>query len=513
MNASLERSVPLWGKAAPVPDVPALTGEVQADVAVIGAGIAGLSAAYELVRAGRSVVVLDRGPLGGGMTTRTTAHLTSAIDDYYSELIRVRGLDQARLYYQSHAAAIDRIEEIQGKEGIACDFRRLDGYLFLAPGTDPALLEREHDAAHQAGFAGVAWVDSAPLPGRDTGRALRFPGQGRFHPLEYLAGLARCIREGGSWLFAQTPVVEIKEEGEGVIVRTAAGHVVRAGAAVVATNSPINDRVAIHTKQAPYRTYVIAAKLPQGAVTDALYWDTLEEYHYIRLQPAEGHDVLIVGGEDHKTGSANDAEARFARLEAWAREHFPPMQEVTHRWSGQVMEPVDYAAFIGRNHGNRNIYVATGDSGEGITHGVIAGMLLRDLILGRDNAWAALYDPRRASVRAAGEFARENLSVAAKFAEHLTGGEIASLDELKPGEGAVIRQGLAKVAAYRDEAGSLHLRSATCTHAACVVHWNALEQCWDCPCHGSHFAIDGTPLQGPATRPLAEAAAPARKEG
>jgi nitrite reductase/ring-hydroxylating ferredoxin subunit len=278
---------------------------------------------------------------------------------------------------------------------------------------------------------------------------------------------------------------------------------------VVATNSPINDRVVIHTKQAPYRTYAIASLVPSGSIPDALFWDTLDDYHYVRLQPGaeEGFDWLIVGGEDHKTGQEVDADARFGRLEEWARERFPSVRGITHRWSGQVMEPVDLAAFIGRNHGNTNVYVATGDSGEGITHSVVAGMLLRDLILGRENPWAELYDPKRVSLRAAGQFIREGLGVAANLTEYVRAGDVASVDELQPGQAAVIRQGAGRIAAYRDENGHLHVRSATCTHAGCVVHWNAFERCWDCPCHGSQFAIDGTPLNGPATT-LADAAAP-----
>jgi glycine/D-amino acid oxidase-like deaminating enzyme/nitrite reductase/ring-hydroxylating ferredoxin subunit len=511
MSVSLERSVPLWTTTAEVTDAPALTEEARADVVVVGSGIAGLSAAYELAKAGRSVIVLDRGPIAGGMTARTTGHLTSEIDDSYGELIRVRGLEEARLYRASHAAAIDRIETIQKSEQIACDFARVDGYLFLAAGDDPSLLEKEHAAAREVGCTGVEWVDQAPLPAGGTGRALRFPGQGRFHPLKYLEGLAASVRQSGGRLFARTPVTEVAEENGEVAVRTGAGPTVRAGAAIVATNSPINDRFVLHSKQAPYRTYVIAARIPKGSVPDALFWDTGDPYHYVRLQPGavgEAHDVLIVGGEDHKTGQADDGDARLGRLEGWARERFPSLQDLTHRWSGQVMEPVDLVAFIGRNHGNEHVYIATGDSGEGITHGVIAGMLLRDLIQGRENAWQHLYDPRRISPRAVGEFLRENLGVAAAMTEHLRPGEVASVEEIRPGEGAVTGKGLRKVAAYRDENGQLHVRSATCTHAGCVVHWNRLEQCWDCPCHGSQFAFDGTPLNGPATAPLAEVSGP-----
>jgi nitrite reductase/ring-hydroxylating ferredoxin subunit len=213
----------------------------------------------------------------------------------------------------------------------------------------------------------------------------------------------------------------------------------------------------------------------------------------------------VVGGEDHKSGEASEFDERFARLEAWARVHFSGAGQVEHRWSGQVMEPVDYAPYIGRNHGNQNVFICTGDSGEGLTTGVAASLILRDFVLGRENPWSAAYEPQRVTLRAATEYLSENLTMAANLAEHLTGGDISSLDELKPGQGAVIRSGTKKIAAYRDEQGQLHLRSAVCTHANCVVHWNALEGCWDCPCHGSHFSVDDEPINGPAIYPLAEA--------
>ena len=504
MNASSEASLSLWMATATMPQAEALASDERTEVVVAGAGIAGLSIAYELCRLGQSVVVLDRGPLGGGMTARTSAHLASALDDFYHEFIKMRGLDEARRYFQSQAAALDRVEEIQQAEGIDCDFRRLDGYLFPASEDDISILEREIEACHEIGFAGVAW-DTLPIKGAATARGLRFPAQARFHPLKYLSGLIRCIRRDGGRLFAETGVVSVEERSGAAIVKTERGNLVHAAAAVIATNSPINDWIAIHTKQAPYRTYVIAGRVPRNAVPDALYWDTLDPYHYVRLQPGEGdYDWLIVGGEDHKTGEADDPRQRIGRLSDWARSRFPGLQAEEYSWSGQVLEPVDYAAYIGRNPGNEHVYVVTGDSGEGLSNSVAGSLILRDLILGRENAWASAYDPNRISIKAAGGYVSENVTMPANLAEHVTGGELSSVNELKRGQGALIRQGAGKVAAYRDDAGGLHLHSATCTHAGCVIHWNGFERCWDCPCHGSHFSVDGEPLNAPAFKPLGE---------
>lgn len=506
MNVESERSVSLWMEHAAEISSAALTADQQTDVVVIGSGIAGLSIAYELGRLGQTVIVLDRGNIGRGMTARTTAHLASELDDYYYKLLDMRGLDETCSYYESQAAAISRVEAIQKEEGIDCDFRRLNGYLFPVVGSDLEILEKELEACHRIGFTGVAWADRDRLDTALGGRCLRFPEQARFHPLKYVQGLARCIMRDRGRLFAHTAVVSVEEEGEGVVVKTGGGNVVRARSAIVATNSPINDLVAIHTKQAPYRTYAIAGRISRGSVEDALYWDMLDPYHYVRLQPGEGeHDWLIVGGEDHKTGQANDQIERIANLGAWARRRFPEMAEPEFSWSGQVLEPVDYAAYMGRNPGNKRIFVMTGDSGQGFTNGVAGSLILRDLVLGRDNDWVDAYAPNRLSASAIGEYVSENATMPASLAEHLTAGEVSSADELKPGEGALVRQGLKKIAAYRDERGELHLLSATCTHVGCVVHWNGFESCWDCPCHGSQFSVDGEALNGPAVRPLARA--------
>ncbi len=286
---------------------------------------------------------------------------------------------------------------------------------------------------------------------------------------------------------------------------TSDGRAVRADYAVVATNAPISDRFAIHTKQAPYRTYAMAFELPSGALPDALYWDTLDPYHYVRLQPGEdGLDILIVGGEDHRSGEANDADRRFVALEDWMRRLLPPLGKELRRWSGQVLEPVDGVAFIGRDPGSERVFVATGDSGQGMTHGALAGLIIKDLILTGANRWTETYDPARKPISAIGEYLSENLAAPKNFAEYVTPGEINSWDQLKPGEGAIVRSGLSKVAAFRNEDGKLFLRSAVCSHLGCLVHWNAFERCWDCPCHGSQFAPDGEALNGPAFAPLQE---------
>jgi glycine/D-amino acid oxidase-like deaminating enzyme/nitrite reductase/ring-hydroxylating ferredoxin subunit len=499
-----EATTSLWMETAEVPRHQGLTKDTRTDVCVIGAGIAGLTTAYLLAREGRSVVVLDDGPVGGGQTQRTTAHLSNAIDDRFVEVEKVHGEEGSRLAAESHGAAIDRIEAVARDEGTHCDFRRVDGYLFRAPEHSEDLLEQELQAAHRAGLEDVAFVPRAPLP-FDTGRCLRFPRQGQFHTLKYLAGLDAAVRKLGGSIHTNAHASKVG----GGKVETKAGPVVTARAVVVATNTPINDMFAIHTKQAPYLTYAIGAAVPKGSIGPSLSWDTLDAYHYIRLQPEDGRDMLVVGGEDHKSGQADDQAERWGRLEAWARERFPMMGPVEYRWSGMVMETTDGLAFIGRNPGDKDgVYIVTGDSGMGMTHGTIAGILLTDLIQGRDNLWTAIYDPARKPVwgMAWKEFLVENANVAREYAKDWLGvGDVSSVDEVPRGEGALIRRGLKKVAVYRDTSGILHEQSAVCPHLGCVVHWNKAEKTWDCPCHGSRFDPHGRVVNDPANAPLSDA--------
>jgi glycine/D-amino acid oxidase-like deaminating enzyme/nitrite reductase/ring-hydroxylating ferredoxin subunit len=510
MKTDSGASTSVWMATAEMPPQPALAEDTGADVCVIGAGISGLTTAYLLAREGRSVVVLDDGPLAGGETCRTTAHLVNALDDRYSELRKLHGERGARLAAQSHTAAIDRMERIASDEKIDCGFERLDGYLFVPPREPRDVLDRELEAAHDAGLASVEMVARAPFERFDTGPCLRFPRQAQFHPLRYLAGLVHAIRREGGRLYSGTHADDF-EGGPTTRVVTSRGHEVVAGAIVVATNTPVNDRVVIHTKQYPSRTYVIAAPVPAGSVPRALFWDTPHPYHYVRLHTiAEGRELLIVGGEDHRTGQEDDAEERYGRLEAWMRERFPGAGEVAYRWSGQVMEPADSLAFIGRNPADQpNVYVATGDSGNGMTHGTIAGILITDLIQGRENEWAALYDPARKSLRALPGYVKENVASTAGYVAWTTEGDVASADEIPPGEGAVLRRGVRKVAAYRDPAGALRELSAVCPHLGCIVEWNSGEKTWDCPCHGSRFAAEGHVINGPANAGLSPADSPA----
>jgi Rieske Fe-S protein len=240
-------------------------------------------------------------------------------------------------------------------------------------------------------------------------------------------------------------------------------------------------------------------------VHQALYWDTADPYHYVRIQKGPREDFILIGGEDHKTGQNEDSANRYRRLESWARKRFRSITSFDYCWSGQVMEPADGLAFIGRNPLDEpNVFIATGDSGQGMTHGTIAGMLLTDLIMGRPNPWTELYDPSRINIRAIGKVAQENLNAAAQYGAWVTGGDVDSVDLIPRDSGGILRRGLRKMAVYKDAGGVVHERSAVCPHMGCIVHWNGGEKTWDCPCHGSRFGRLGDVINGPANRGLAK---------
>ena len=485
------RTADWWQETPPAPDC---------DVIVVGAGIAGLTTALCLLREGRQVLIVDRDGVGAGETLRTSAHLASALDDRFSVLARYHGRDGARLAASSHAAAIDWIGTLAAGDP-ACGFRRIPGYLFACDGDD-ASLEREGDAAARAGLPVELLRDGvAGLPA--LGPALRFESQARISIGGYLLHLARSVRQAGArFLRAEATAIE---GGERPSVELRDGTRLRAQAVVSAANVPFHRTGVAWLKQAAYRTYVVAGHAPRDAIPDALYWDNGDPYHYVRLLDDPGADEVrvLVGGEDHKVGQDDDPES-YVRLQAWARRHFPSITHFTAAWSGQILEPADGLAFAGADPGHDNVYLVTGDSGNGLTHGTLGALLLCDLIQGRDNPWAELYDPARRRWASAGPFLRENLNSGSQYRDWIAPADIDNVADLTPGNGAVIRRGLRRIAVYRDGEGRLHAHDARCTHMGCVVRWSREEKSWDCPCHGSRFeAVTGAILNGPASEPLA----------
>jgi glycine/D-amino acid oxidase-like deaminating enzyme len=360
-----------------------LNRDTTCDVVVVGAGMAGMSVAYFLAREGLDVTVLDDGPVGGGMTGLSTAHLSYAMEDGYAKVETFRGSRTARLLAESHRAAVATIEELTIKERIDCQFLRVNGFLLNPPGQPRVDLQWEYAAARRAGLE-VDWEENAPLPGFSSGPCLRFPNQAQFHPLRYLAGLTRAFLRLGGKVYTQSHV-QRAVGGARPFVKTDRGFRVSCARLVLATNS---GRLGV-----TFSSYVLALRVPAGSVPTALYWDTLPNYHYLRVVPGgatDGSDLLVAGGEDHREDVT--FPALFASLESWVRERFPMARETDYLWSGKVQSCQEQAAVIG-SAGEENAFLVAGGSGHGLTHGTIAGQLVADLVNGRSNPWAGLYAP------------------------------------------------------------------------------------------------------------------------
>jgi glycine/D-amino acid oxidase-like deaminating enzyme/nitrite reductase/ring-hydroxylating ferredoxin subunit len=485
----------LWLTAAATPPFDPLYGENDAEVVVIGAGITGLTAAVLLAERGRKVVILEAGRVGRGETGHTTAHLTEAVDARYHFLTRSYDAEVAQLVAEGSRSAIEQIERFTRELSIDCDFRRVPAYLYTESRNKVAELKNEAASAAKAGLS-ARWVEDVPLPFESRG-GVRYDNQAQFHPARYVAGLLEHLVSKGVRIYEASPVTAI-ETGEPCVVRTANGSV-RASSVFMATNVPVAGYTTLNIKAASYRSY--AAAYATSKPVNGLFWDTADPYHYIRCHETPEGTMLIVGGEDHRVGQEPDTEGAFDALGRYVAEKFGALPE-RFRWSGQIIEPADGLPFIGGGP----VYVSTGYSGQGMTFGTLAGMIVADLITGQENRWASLFDPMRVHLNGAmKDLVRENKGFPAHLiSDRLTNRDVETSDtsDVRSGEGKIVDVNGRKLAVYRDPAGTLCALSPICTHMKCDVTWNGAETSWDCPCHGSRFDIEGNVLNGPARKPL-----------
>lgn len=410
----------LWMRTLPPKQAAVLPHTSAVDVCIIGAGIAGLSTAYECLSRGMTVSVLESRTIGSGETLRTSAHLANALDDRFTHLRRLHGKQGARLLVSAHGDAIDWIRAVCLAEGIDCEFARVPGYLFGRADTSREDLEKELAVSVDAGLEAKV-VEDAPLSSMGTLPAIRFEAQAEIHMGKYLAGLAAAVLRHGGVIYEGVHVERVDEVAEtngGASVVTRDERKVVAKHVVVASNPPITSMASVPLRQSACRSYVIALEIPTGTeVPHALYWDMEEPYHYVRVarSDVDGRELLIVGGEDHKTGQEANPECSFARLEDWARSRFPFLGDARYRWSGQVMEPADSVGFVGRHPGSDgDVYVITGDSGNGLTLGTAGACIVADMMERKESPYREVFDPSRLMLRAAGNLISENANVAAQ---------------------------------------------------------------------------------------------------
>ncbi|KAF2098808.1 DAO-domain-containing protein [Rhizodiscina lignyota] len=500
------------------PTFSALDHDLETEVCIVGAGIAGISTAYELVSRGHEVTLVEAREVLSGETGRTSGHLSNALDDGYVNIKKKHGQSGAQAAADSHTWAINRVAEIAKSLNIECEYRKLPAYeISQYPRGD-----QEHDKEVENLKAEVAeasnlgldaeFRDGLAIKGWDGSIDQRdgavFNGQATFHPTKYLNGVLHWLKEQPKFqCFTHTRVVSLEEKGIEVFgignttvqIQTEAGHTIKCGDAVEATCVPL-QKLSVIAEMEYNRTYCIAMRLPKGYVEDCLIYDEAEEYKYVRLTACDDtHDYIVVGGCDHKVGQ-DDPTGRFEELENWTRERFKKAGPVDYKWSGQIFEPVDYMAFIGLNQGMKHTYIVTGDSGNGLTHGVLAGKLISDEIEGVGNPWSKPYSPSRllSIAKSLPTMLGHDIQINMQYKRFLES-DLKDIEDLVPGSGGVLNPtAKSPIAVYKDDDGKVEEFSALCPHLKGVVCWNSVERSFDCPVHGSRFSKDGICIQGPA---------------
>ncbi|MGB3401905.1 MAG: FAD-dependent oxidoreductase [Microcoleaceae cyanobacterium] len=500
MTSSIpDQSRSFWVDSTLESNYPSLSQDLSVDVAIVGAGLVGITAAKLLKQAGKTVAVIEAEKVGTGVSGHTTAKVTSLHRLKYAELIKSKGEEEARLYAESNEAAIEQIAQLIQSENIDCDFERKSTYTFAPSAQELEKVKSEAEAAIKLGLP-ASFVTETGLPFEVTG-AVKFDNQAQFHPRKYLLAIAAKIQGDGSYIFENSRVKKVEgEEPCRVIVEN--GATVTAKDVIISTNIPILDQGLFFAKAYPKRSYLIGAIIDPSKDPQGMYIGADSNYRSIRTTPHEGKTLLLVGGEGHKVGEADDTVERFERLAEYARSHFG-VNEIAYRWSSQDMYSFDDLPYIGKlTPMSNHTYVATGFSLWGMTKTTLSAMILSDLIMGKENPWAKLYEATRATPFVSQESIKQNLDVGMHWVGDRFKGMTEAVEKIAPDQGKVVMVNGKQIATYKDETGQLHQVSAVCSHLGCIVAWNQAEKSWDCPCHGARFNCQGEVLHGPAVNDL-----------
>jgi glycine/D-amino acid oxidase-like deaminating enzyme/nitrite reductase/ring-hydroxylating ferredoxin subunit len=481
----------------------ALEGDLEADVVVVGGGITGVTAALRLTDAGRSVVLLEAHEIGGGDTGHSTGNLYETVSGGMRGIRDKWGVDIARSVAQARREAVALIEENVQRMDIDCGFRRCTMYLYAGSAEAREKVDSEHEALQEIGLQVRRETSLPDGPPRAVGNVVVLDHQAQFHPLAYVRRLAAQAAASGCRVFERSAVIEVDPSAR--VVRTAAGRV-KARELVLATHSPSGFHL-VQAGMLPNREYGIAAPLGDAPFPPGIFWAQGSERLSVRSVDSEKGRFLVCVGQEHKTGQ-HDTAAAMDALERAARKQLA-MGDIAFRWSAQNFRSPDGLPYIGRDRAGS--FIATGFATDGLVYGSLAGTVIADQVLGRDNRWNEVFKATRIEPLKASKGTAEETASVVKVAlqDYLTRRQHEQLERLAPGTGALVSLDGDEVAAYRDPSGTVYAVSPICTHMKCKVHWNAVETTWDCPCHGSRFSPDGRVVCGPAIEPLARKASPA----
>jgi glycine/D-amino acid oxidase-like deaminating enzyme/nitrite reductase/ring-hydroxylating ferredoxin subunit len=479
---------------------PALNEDIEVDVAIIGGGITGLTAALQLVQGGQKVAILEANRVGEGTTGYSTGNLYIAVQPYYQNIVSKFDLETAKNIAHSRKWAIDYIEQTAREKNIDCGFNRRPWFLYTDDQEKISFLDREVETFKKMGIK-VEYVDSLPLSLKFKKAAL-MPNQARFNPLQYVLGLAEDLGQRNVQIFEGTRVTDIKETD--VCVLSTAHGKVTAKKVIIATHTPIGVNLT-QLFTAPYRSYVVGVRLKDNIYPEGHFWDLTEPHHAVctHAVTSDQPELLLVAGSHHKTGQSNNAIAHYQELEVYLRQHFPVF-DVEYRWSAQHYQPADGVPYIGlASRFAKHTYMATGYSADGLLYGTLAGMIISHLILKTESHLVPVYRSNRLKPLASATFlAKENLNIFTQYLKDFPFSAKTNYDYIRKGEGDIVELDGEKCGVFRDDENKVHIVSAVCTHMKCIVNWNNAEKTWDCPCHGSRFTTDGKVLEGPAVRDL-----------
>jgi glycine/D-amino acid oxidase-like deaminating enzyme/nitrite reductase/ring-hydroxylating ferredoxin subunit len=492
------KEIPYWLDNIQFPNYPPLKGDVKTEIVVIGGGIAGIMTAHFLKMAGQKFILIEKDKILHGVTGHTTAKLTSQHNLIYDYLINNFGKENAGLYAEANQTAIEKVATLIDERKIDCDFQRRNAYTFALTPEEKEMVQKETEVAKSLGLP-ASFIGKTDLPFETLG-AVCFENQAIFHPVKFLLALAETLTGEGGQIFENTRALSIGE-GSPNKINTDRGQITAKGV-IVATNFPIYDKCSFFARMWPRRSYALAARL-KGKPPQGYYISTSENYRSVRPHFPDDN-VVLINGNPHKTGQAKDTVQKYHEMVNYAQRHFN-IKSISWHWSTQDNFPNDRIPYIGRASLNsKNIWVATGFKGWGMSHGIVSGILLSDLVLGKNNPYKELFDPCRTTIKtSAREFVKQNVNVAQKYISgHLSENESRNLKDIKNGEGKIMEIKGNKIAAYKDNQGKLHTLSPVCQHLGCIVAWNNAEKSWDCPCHGSRYTAEGKVIHSPTTKDL-----------
>lgn len=490
---------PYWRDHLSFPNFPKLTQDIETDVAIVGGGISGITAAYLLAEKGIRTVLIEAGSILTGTTGHTTAKITAQHGLIYDQLITDHGEEKAKLYYQANKEAMDFIKKTAEIHDIDCDLTMEDAYVYAETDEYASKIESEMKAYERLGIPGE-YTNTIPFS-VPCQAAIIMKKQYQFHPLKYLTGLIPLITNANGAIFEHTTAMKV-EDGEKPVIITDNGAKIACNHVITASHFPFNDEMGLYfARMHAERSYVLAVKT-KNDFPGGMYISADTPSRTFRYTTLNGEKLVLIGGETHKTGQGISMMEHYEAIHDFAEKHFG-INDIPYRWSAQDYVTPDHLPFIGRITSNHpNVLVATGFAKWGITKGTIAAKIMTDAITNEDNRYAELFSPSRSHLKGAANIVKDNLDVA----KHLIQGKFAMVsklpEELTNDEGAIVRVNGDKAGCYRDTEGTLHIVDSTCTHMGCEVEWNSGERTWDCPCHASRFSITGEVLEGPAVEPL-----------